>query len=310
MNDEGVRVSAMSQESPLVSVVVLAYNHEKFIETAVISVLNQRTTFPIEILIGEDCSTDRTREILIGLDAKHPGRMKLLFRDANLGLSRNLQDCRERASGRYLAVLEGDDYWTDSFKLEKQCQLMEAHPDWSMSFHSCRIFHDDGSTKDRISPVDPPAETLNVLDLLSENRVPTMSVTMFRQGVIKSMPAWHTKLRNGDWALYVLHADRGLVGFLPDNMTAYRVHRGGLWSGWNSFDRWQQTLALFDYLEEYFEGRYAEEIEQTRQMHLAHLRQRVADLEKIERRYLGLRLDRVASVLKWLGDRWKNCCQG
>ena len=291
--------------APLVTVVVLAYNHEQFIAMAIASVLSQRTTFPIEILVGEDFSTDRTREILKSLDAANPGRLTLLFRESNLGLSRNLQDCRERATGKYLAILEGDDYWIDDLKLEKQCQLMEAHPDWSMSFHRCRVFYDDRTKPDLVSPSNPPDQPLDVIDLLQENRVPTMSISMFRQGVIRQTPEWHTSLRNGDWALYVIHADKGPVGFLPDIMTAYRVHHGGFWSGWNSFDRWMQTLALFDCLDLYFRGRYAEEIEKSRQKHRDQLRQRVADLEKIERRYLALRLDKIASVFK----RIREFCQ-
>ncbi len=305
MNASNAASTPGTSPIPLVTVVVLTYNHERFIRQAVESVLAQKTSFPVEILVGEDRSTDRTREILTELAQKSPGRLTLLFREANLGLSRNLQDCREKAAGRYLAILEGDDYWIDSAKLQKTADAMEAHPDWSMVFHSARIFHEDGAVKDLIAPVNPPAAPLSVPELLLENRVPTHSVSMFRQGLVERTPDWHVKLRNGDWALNVLHADRGPVGFLPDVMTAYRFHQGGLWSGSMSFDRWQQTILLFDCFDEYFQGRYAEQIQQSRKRLLDQLRQRVADLEKIEYRYLALKLDRVAAIFKCIRGIWK-----
>ncbi len=296
-----------SDVPPLVTVVVLTYNHETFIEQAVLSVLAQRTSFPIDVLIGEDCSTDRTREILRRLDATNPGRMTLLFREQNLGLSRNLQDCRERVRGKYMAILEGDDYWIDSGKLQKTADAMEAHPDWSMVFHSARNFYDDGTADDLIAPVNPPAAPLGVPELLLENRVPTHSVSMFRQGLIERTPDWHVKLRIGDWALNILHADRGPIGFLPDVMTAYRVHRGGLWSGCDTAERWQQFLLLCDSLEEYFQGRYSAEIAASRRKFFTDLQREfdeLPNLRKIQRRYFALRLDKIAGVLRWFRITW------
>lgn len=299
---ETLQRNSCDSANPVITVVILAYNHEHFIEEAVRSVLAQNVSVPVEILVGEDFSSDHTREVLTTLDRKYPGRLTLRLRDRNLGLSANLQDCRQHARGRYLAILEGDDFWNDPLKLQKQFLAMESHPDWSMCFHACRVFRDDGGRAPYTSPANPPESPLSLSDLLIENRVPTMSVTMFRQGVVTRTPDWHAQLRNGDWALYVLHADHGPVGFLPDVMTNYRVHSGGFWSGWTSFDRWQQTLLLFDCLEQHFEGRYLNEIRQTRNSHIAQLRQRVADLEKIERRYHSLRLDRIAAFGKWIRE--------
>jgi len=291
---------------PLVTAVILTYNHERYIEQAVRSVIAQRTSFPIEILVGEDCSTDGTRSALDRLNQEFPQRLTILRRDVNLGLSANLQDCRERARGRYLAILEGDDSWTDPLKLQRQFDAMEAHPEWSMCYHPCRVFDEDGRQRPRISPTTYPANPLTVLDLLEQNHVPTMSVACFRQGVVRQTPPWHAELRNGDWALYILHADIGPVGFLPDVMADYRLHQGGLWSGFGSYNRWQQTLALFGHLAQHFQGRYAAEIAEAHRIHLKATIQRVDDLEKIERRYLALRLDRIAAVCKWLREK----CRG
>lgn len=298
--------SASSENRPIVTVVVITFNHERYIEQAVLSVLSQKLEEHFEILVGDDCSTDRTRELLRKLSDAHPGRLRLIFRDTNIGLSSNLQDCREKARGKYMAILEGDDYWTDDRKLRKLIDAMEANDDWSMCFHACQVKHLDVEGHDFIAPLKPPERPLVVTDMLRENRVHTMTVTMYRQGVIRQTPDWHRQLRNGDWALYVMHADRGPIGFVPDVMAVYRVHSRGFWSGWNTFDRWLQTLTLFDCLERYLEGRYGTEVRAARENLLSILRQRVADLERIERRYFALRLDRFAAICKWFRDTWQS----
>jgi glycosyltransferase involved in cell wall biosynthesis len=290
---------------PLVTVVVLTYNHERYIEQAVQSVIAQRTTFPVEILIGEDRSTDGTKEILRRLAAANPGKMKLLLREENLGLSRNLQDCREKASGRYMAILEGDDYWTDSAKLQKLFDAIEVHPEWSMIFHSCRAFHDAGDTPDATLPAPSPNRPLLIQDMLQRNHVPTMSVAMYRQGLMTQPMEWHPELRIGDWALNAIHALHGPIGFLPDLMTSYRIHDGGLWSGLGLVNRWRQYMLLFDCLEANFQGQHASEIEASRSTFIKELQREVDDLKKIERRYLALRLDRIAGVLRWFCITWE-----
>ncbi len=288
---------------PIVSVAILVYNHERYIEQAIDSVLGQRTHFPIEILVAEDCSTDATRDVLARLDQRYPGQLMLLLRERNLGLSANLQDCRERSRGRYLAILEGDDYWLDPLKLQKQYEAMESHPDWSMCFGACRVFYEDGSQPDRIVPTPPPSGPLVLGDFLNVGQLQTMSAAMYRQGVVTQTPAWHAKLRLGDWALHILHAHAGPVGFLPDVLTAYRVHRGGLWSGLHTFGQWEETLALFTHLEAHFEGELSAKMRAARSRFITMFSDRVADLEKVERRYQMLQLDHIAALWRRFVNR-------
>ncbi len=281
---------------PVVSVAILAYNHEAYIEKAVSSVICQRTSFPCEILIADDCSTDKTPAFLNRLERQFPGRLTLLPRPHNLGLSANLQDCRERARGRYLAILEGDDHWIDPLKLQKQYDAMESHTDWSMCFGSCRVFYEGDSQPERMVPTPPPTQPLVLDDFLNASQVQTMSSAMYRQGVVTRMPPWHEKLRLGDWALHIMHAQAGPVGFLPDVLTAYRVHPRGLWSGLQTFRQWEEMLALFGYLESHFDEPLSAKMREARSRFVAMFSDRVADLEKVERRYLLLRLDRVAAL--------------
>jgi glycosyltransferase involved in cell wall biosynthesis len=289
-----------SPASPQVTVVITAYNHERFIEQAIRSALTQSTTFPVEILVADDCSTDGSPVIIERLFQEHPGRLKVLPRPKNLGISANLQDCREQAQGKYLAILEGDDYWVDSRKLQKMFDAMEAHPDWSMCFHGTRVFAEDGSRDDIIKPDVTPTRPMVVNDFLLENQVQTMSSAMYRQGVVRRTPGWHANIRIGDWALNILHADVGPVGFVPGIMTAYRVHGRGMWSSLHSFKQWLDVLALFSNLEQHFKDSREREFREAKEIHIRQFSDRVSYLEKVERRYESLQLHRVAACCRWI----------
>ncbi len=116
---------------PKLSVVFITYNHEPFIRKALDGVLMQETDFDFKIVVGEDCSTDNTRAILLEYKEKYPEKIKLLFREKNLGCpTLNVYQTAMECRGEYLAFLEGDDYWTDPHKLQKQVDFLESHPDY------------------------------------------------------------------------------------------------------------------------------------------------------------------------------------
>src|SRR4051794_3890726 len=118
-----------------VSVCMITYNHERFIEQAVASALTQATSFEYEIVIGEDCSTDRTRNILIELQRANPDKIRLLLPEHNLGAQRNFVQTLDMCRGQYIAYLEGDDYWTSSAKLQQQVDFLDQHADFAICFH-------------------------------------------------------------------------------------------------------------------------------------------------------------------------------
>ena len=134
-----------------VSVCMITYNHEAFLAEALESILAQRTTFEIEVIVGEDCSTDNTRAVLLHYQRLHPHLIKPILQPHNVGYHRNFADVLRRASGEYIALLEGDDYWTSPEKLQRQSDLLDAHPEFSMCFHR-------GSSRD----VDDPASDFDL----------------------------------------------------------------------------------------------------------------------------------------------------
>lgn len=119
----------------LVSIVLITYNHEKFIAEAIESIIRQKCSFKIELLIAEDCSTDNTREIVVAYAKKYPDIIKVLKRDKNMGATKNLYDAYMKCSGKYIAQLEGDDYWTDTEKLQKQYDFLEKNKEYICVTH-------------------------------------------------------------------------------------------------------------------------------------------------------------------------------
>lgn len=125
------------KNSPKLSVLCITYNHEKFIKQTLESFMMQKTDFDFEVIIGEDCSTDNTREIIKEFEQKYPHIIKPIYRDKNIGAMQNSIDILYRANGDYIAFCEGDDYWTDPYKLQKQVSFLEANPEYSLCW--CRF---------------------------------------------------------------------------------------------------------------------------------------------------------------------------
>lgn len=130
-------------ETPTVSVAIFTYNQEEYIEECINSVLAQQCSFPFEIIIGEDASTDRTLSICQDLQAKHPDKITVIGRQKNVGLIENYRDTLAHCSGRYIAQIAGDDYFTDSLKLQKQFDYLEAHPDTALIYTDCDFLYQE-----------------------------------------------------------------------------------------------------------------------------------------------------------------------
>ena len=130
----------------MLSVVMTTYNHERYIATAIESVLRQQTDFPIEIIIGEDCSTDRTLNIALDYQSQYPEAIHIVRSESNVGLRANYRRTIATARGRYIALLDGDDYFTHRKKLQMQVDLLEANPDVGMCYGRSERVDENGNT--------------------------------------------------------------------------------------------------------------------------------------------------------------------
>ena len=226
----------LDPDAPIVSVVMLAYRHERYIAQAIESIIGQRTSFPMELVIGEDASPDATLEICRRYENLYPGKVVVVSTGENVSRGGNgnlLRTCR-RCRGKYVAFCEGDDYWIDPYKLQKQVDFMEANLDCTVCFHPVVVHWDDRSRPDGVYP--PNAErflscppTLN--ELLRVNYMQTNSVMFRWNSDGRLFDDFPSRELPGDWKLNLLHARQGRIGFLPDVMAVYRRHADGLWTG-------------------------------------------------------------------------------
>jgi glycosyltransferase involved in cell wall biosynthesis len=217
---------------------MVTYDHEKYIAQAIESVINQKTTFPIRLYIGEDCSTDRTKEICIYYKNKFPHLIELIFTAEN-NMSQNSKNVYEtcfKSGAKYIALLEGDDYWTDPYKLQKQVDFLESNPDFVICYHDVeKIFDDDCVDAEVIAKEDNRSEISDIYDLAEGNFIYTPSC-VFRN-ILDPLPDWFFESAIGDWLLYLLLTEHGgKIYHIKEKMAAYRIHNGGFFSTNNSMD--------------------------------------------------------------------------
>jgi glycosyltransferase involved in cell wall biosynthesis len=240
--------------SPAVSVCIITYNQAAYIRQAIESAIAQQTSFDFEIVVGDDHSTDATPTILAELERAHGPTLRVLRRDANLGVTRNLAETLQACRARYVALLEGDDYWTDPQKLQLQHDFLESYADHAIVFHRVEVRGEDGSLRRRL-PVRRVAKRTRMTDLLERgNFIPTPSV-MYRHQ-IREFPEWFYALRIGDLPLNVMQARLGDIGFIDRVMAVYREHRGGTFSAIGNAQRVEQVVKMYADLNDYLDRRY------------------------------------------------------
>jgi glycosyltransferase involved in cell wall biosynthesis len=233
------------------SVVCVTYRHEKYIGRALDGFLMQKTGFDFEIIVADDCSPDGTAGIIREYQARFPQKIKPVLRDKNIGANRNFNDALYRARGRYIALCEGDDYWTDPGKLQRQVDFLESHPDYSLCFHRVKLLY-------RFPWLHWPwsnrrqRETTSLADLCRKNYIYTASA-VFRNLFKEPLPPWFETAAPTDWPLYVLIARHGRIKYLNRTMAAYRIHQAGSWGGSCLRDKWQREIQMLRQLGEFLD---------------------------------------------------------
>jgi len=240
---------------PLVSISCITYNHEKYIRDAIEGFLMQKTTFPVEILIHDDASTDRTPEIIREYEKKYPDLIFPIFQKVNQyskGIYIPAEFQYPRARGKYYGGAEGDDYWTDPYKLQKQVDFLETHPEYVFTFHDAVILNQKTGEKRIRIGVRQIDTTVDLKSLIIQKNIPTASIVFRNILDYTSLPDWISRISNGDYGLCVLLAEKGPGKYLPEAMSVYRVHEGGIWSG-NGFEYINKSnLDFYKYLFDYF----------------------------------------------------------
>lgn len=246
----------VQQEEIMVSVVIPTYNHEKYIEQAIDSVLMQKTQYSMEVLVGEDKSTDNTKKILQEYEKTHQGKVRVFYRECNLSsaILENAPDLRRRASGKYIITLEGDDFWTDINKIETQVSFLEEHSEYVAVAHLCDVVDEYGQHLNEEYP-SCKEEDYNLnhyLDGIYPGQLATVMCRNFCKQEIFDSTILERHLSPGDRLLYFALVTNGKVKCIQKSMSAYRhVRIGGTsYSANYKYDfeqdeRWYSELLLF-----------------------------------------------------------------
>jgi len=207
--------------SPKASIWMITYNHECFIAQALESILMQVVDFNYEIIIGEDCSTDSTREILKSYEAKYPDIVKPIYYETNVGMMQNMINVLKKCSGQYIALLEGDDYWTDPLKLQKQVDFLERNLDYVLVHTNYNRLDENNNLE--ISPLNV-ADSMDTKTLLQYNCIRTCT-TLFRNDFNK-LHSFEQSLPYGDWPLFLNISRNGYVKYFDEVTVVYRLGVG------------------------------------------------------------------------------------
>jgi glycosyltransferase involved in cell wall biosynthesis len=232
---------------PKVSVFVLTYNHADWIAAALDSALAQEAPFEFELLVADDCSGDGTRDTVREYAARHPDRIRTFLPERNLGVAGIWPRAARRCRGEYVAILEGDDHWTATDKLARQVALLDARPGWSSCFHRATLFHDGGKLPPRPATPSFDRDVFELDDLLRSCFIPFLTV-MFRREALETVPEWAFSYAWFDWLFHIYCARRGPIGFLDEDMAAYRVHDRGNWSSRDRAAQLEEDLKVYERL--------------------------------------------------------------
>lgn len=223
-----------------VSVRLMCYNQEKYIAQAVDSILAQRTNFPVELVIGDDLSSDNTFNLICRYSSTQNVSVKILDRRNDTfykqqrkkyGRNYNNTDILKNCSGEYVAMLEGDDYWIDNNKLQKQVDFLDTNPDFSFCYHHVKIIQEDNFTNQVLEMPFKQPEFSDITAILNKSIWPHTNSVVFRnQPLIKNFPLWFYKCFSADWALLSLIAGDKKIKYISQTMSVYRQHSGGIWS--------------------------------------------------------------------------------
>jgi glycosyltransferase involved in cell wall biosynthesis len=232
----------------MLSILVLCYNHENYIKTAIDSILKQNLIESCEIIVIDDCSTDNTFKIindsLVGAQNTH-----IISNSENHGIVRNYQKGFSLCTGDLIFVLEGDDYWQDPDKISIISEIMKSESDISMCFHDYQILNQQNILTDRILHTDiSDYNYISTNDLIKDSSIiGNYSVCCYRKEIINKIPDSFWEYNTNDWGLNMLMGTFGPIRYYDQKMSVYRLHNESLWTGTSVKNKYQYILDIIPY---------------------------------------------------------------
>lgn len=254
----------MDQNEVIVSVCCITYNHAPYIRQCLDGFMMQQTNFAFEVLIHDDASTDGTTEIIKEYEAKYPDIIKPIYEEENQWVKGRRGSAVfnfPRAKGKYIAMCEGDDYWTDPLKLQKQVDFLESNPQYSMACSDAIIQTTGGELNwsRYYTNVDIPVEDIIINGGLF---VQTASY-IFRRDLLNNYPNFCKQCHVGDYPLIIYAALNGNVRWFAEKQVVYRFSMGNSWTATNSkhdivkrINGWRSEVDMLDGLDKYSNYKY------------------------------------------------------
>ena len=225
------------------TVVTTTYNQENNIGQAIDGMLMQKTSFPFQIVISNDSSTDRTGDILKEYEEKYPDKIKIINNEKNLGAMGNFINTLSNIKDtEYVALCDGDDFWTDENKLQKQVDFLDNNKEFNICFHKAKLFYENNEKEESIIP-EFEEEVTTIDDLVKSNYIVANSVVYrwkFNDKNLKEI--FPEDIAPGDYYIHLLHAQDGKIKMMNEVMSAYRRHEGGMWWSNDAKNKEQFTL--------------------------------------------------------------------
>jgi len=262
--------NSQPESRPKVSVAMITYNHEQFIEQALDSVLMQQVDFDYEIVIGDDLSQDRTREILLDYHARHPEKIHLLLYETKQGPGGNIYQVLNNCQGEYIALLEGDDYWTSPEKLQVQVNYLDLHAQCALCSHNVNIYSEYEQRYLGEERVKGGSASYRLEDLLNFNFMPRTGASVYRNYLFQ-LPEWIKQLSNVDFAIFLMLAHEGTIDYIDRCYGVYRIHAGGIWSGKQRSKSFLNAINLLQAINIHYNKKYNKFIKffKFQELHLA-----------------------------------------
>lgn len=239
----------MDNNKPIVSVCIISYNQEKYILDALYGVRMQKTNFPFEVVISDDSSSDNTNAIICKFKEENPQlNVRYTHQEKNLGMIENVMFALKQCKGKYIAMCEGDDYWTDENKLQRQVDYLENHDDYTICFHPVTETINEENAAFELNAEQAECD-FTIEQLAKGNFIHTPSI-VFRN-VITAFPPWFIYSPVGDYVIWMLLAEKGKIHYLPEKMAIYRRGVGCWTSNYEVINtvKWMQVLC---FLKDYF----------------------------------------------------------
>jgi glycosyltransferase involved in cell wall biosynthesis len=241
-----------------VSICCLAYNHESYIRQCLDGFLMQKCNFNFEVLIHDDASKDKTADIIKEYEDKYSEIIKPIYQSENQhskGVKPTFSFNIPRAKGKYIAFCEGDDYWTDPYKLQKQVDFLEANPEYVITGHDVNYVDENNHILKESYLIDSCKKDASSEELKLDYLIPTLSMVFRAQPLLNEYPQEANLVKNGDTFLTAVIGQYGKYKYMHDMMAAYRKHAGGIWSFKTSREQLKMRILTFHTLADYYQSK-------------------------------------------------------